>query len=192
MPVFSDVARGLTARARGVESTTLEGTAFTLDLRPVSAEEESNILSRAARLTREAGLEPSVKDLFFQFQYECELVAIAAVDPDSPLDAPRPFFKDAGEVRRGLDRERIVALAEAQYRLQERANPRMTKQLGVDAFFNHVVELAGGEDGDDSPFWALPRSTRESCTRHMARLLFASQMAKSRSGSPSGEPASSS
>lgn len=179
MPVFSKIARGIRARKRGIECTTVDGVPFRCDLRAVTAEEEAQVLEAATRRALAAGAKADEKDLVFQFAYATELVAVACVDEDSPEDAPRPFF-DGGveQVRQHLDRDRVLLLSETQRAWQESVSPRKRK-LSTDEFFGHVISLAAGEEGEDHPFWIWPRSTQESLLRSMARLLLSSQTDKS-------------
>jgi hypothetical protein len=176
MGVFSQIAKGARARKRGVECSTLDGVTFTCDLGLLDAAEEAAAMSAATKRAKDGGSAGDEKDLNFQFAYACEVVARAALDPDSPESAPTRFF-DGGveQVRTYLDRDRILLLSETQRNFQESASPRR-RTLSLDEYVANVMRLAEEEEGSDSPFWTWPRSTQESFLRSLARQHVASAM----------------
>lgn len=180
---FADIAAGTLARRRAVACTTLGGVAFNVDLRVLNALEEAQCLAAACRAAREAGGEPVETDLSYQLAFAVHIVALAAIDPDNQ-DAAVPFFESADQVRSGLDRERILLLAETHRRFQEQASP-VRHELDENDFVAMVAATATAEEGDDLPFEALPRFTRNRFVRSMAVLLLTSQSPKSHSSSDS-------
>lgn len=180
---FSAIAKGMKARKRGVECTTLDGTAFTCDQRVLNAEEEARCLAAACKGARDAGGEPVETDLNYQLAFAAHVVALGCVDPDSPDDAPVAYF-DGGvsQVRENLDRDRILLLAETHRRFQEQASPT-PHELSTEQFVAMVVACAAAEEGEDLPLDRLPRFTRSSFVRSLARMHVILQTDKSSTSS---------
>lgn len=172
------IARGQRARLRDVECTTLGGAPFSCDLRILNAHEEQRVVAAACAASRDAGGTAKEDDLVYQYAFAVEVVALAAVDPASPEDAPSKFFEDANEVRTHLDRERILLLAEQQRRFQERVSPRR-HSLTEEEFVSLVAACATAEEGEDLPFEILPRQSRNLFVRRMALQLSISPPSKS-------------
>lgn len=182
MGLFSQIAKGNRARKRGVPCTTLDGTAFTCDLGVIDARQEAQIIDAASKRATTAGAPPTPGSIVFDFEYSVQLVAMSAVDPESPEDAPALFFDGGAEQIRGaLDRERVLMLAELQRVHQESSSPLM-RSMTFDEMLSRVVTLAAEEEGTADPFWMLPRATQESFVRSMARLLVSLLTDKSASG----------
>ncbi len=173
------VAQGRRARMRGVECTTLDGTPFVVDLRLLSGEEEEAASAAACAKSRELGGTAKDDDLAYQFAFAVEVATRAAVDPESPDDAPERFFSSAAEVRGNLDRERIILLAELQRRFQESVSPRKSAALSDEDFIALVATTAAAEEGEELPFEKLPQRTLRSFVRRMALQLSISAMPRS-------------
>lgn len=180
---FADIVAGTSARKHGVECTTLDGTPFTVDLGVMPAVNEARCLAAACKAAREAGGEARESDLTYQLEFAAQVVAIATLDPDSPA-APVPFFESVEQVRRGLDRDRILLLAEMQRRFQEQVSP-VRHDLSDEEFARMVFADATAKEGDELPFEQLPRSTQKIYVRRMAVLLSLSPEDKSASTSDS-------
>ena len=159
MSKFSQICKGARARKAGVECTTLEGEAFTLDLRLMNAAEEAAVIERASKYAKEHDGEAKETNLVFQFANACEIVAIASVDPESPADAPAPFFDDVKQVREHLDRERILYIAETQRAFQDEVSPRQLR-LTESAYIATLWSFAQEEIDLNNPFFRWPRSTQ--------------------------------
>lgn len=166
---FVDIEKGVLARKRGVECTTLAGKRFLLDLRVLDAEQEAQCVAAACKAARDAGGEPVETDLSYQLAFCKEVVALAAIDHDA--EAAEPFFKSAEEVGKGLDRERILLIAGIHRRFQEQVSP-VKHQLSEDEAIELVHDIATSEEGAAlPPFEDLPRFTQNHFVRFMARLL---------------------
>lgn len=183
MGLFSQIAKGHRARKRDVSCTTLDGTAFTCELGVIDARQEAQIIDAATKRAVAVGAESKPGGTVFDFEYSVQLVAMSALDPESPEDKPALFFDGGAEqIRDSLDRERVLVLAEQQRVHQERTSPHM-RTMNVDEMLSRVVTLAAEEEGTADPFWTLPRTTQESFVRSMARLLVSLLTDKSASGS---------
>ncbi len=186
MAKFTQIEQGTRARLRGVACSTLTGVEFTLDLCVLRGEDEEQAIGAAQRRAKEIGIADSENDINFQFACGVELILRAAVDPESPIDRPEPFFDSAVQIRTSLDRERILYLSEMQREFQERISPRQ-KTLTQGEYYAHVATLAAKEEegagASDHPFWKWPRSTQETFLLTMAGQLANSLPLKSVFGS---------
>lgn len=183
MSRFSDIAAGTLARKRGVECTTLSGAPFTVDLRVMNATDEARCLAAACKAASAAGGQPVESDLNYQLEFAAQVVATSAIDPESP-DAPVAYFDNAAQVRDGLDRDRILLLAETQRRFQELVSP-VRHELSNDEVVAMVMATVTSEEGEELPFERWPRSTQRSWVRTICVLLSNSPEGKSPSTSDS-------
>lgn len=191
MATFSDIAEGFAARKRGVRFTSLTGKECVCDLRVVTGIDDDAILERAAKRASALGQATQRGNPTYDFACACELVALAAIDPDSAEDAPRPFFdKGVAQVRERLDRDRINFLAEQQAQFQATVCP-LKRELTEGEYWRAVSELASLKDGDADPFVQWAPSLRLSFTRTMAAQLTASLLFKSSDTSKSSATVSS-
>lgn len=189
MARFSDVDDGFAARKRGISFTSLGGKPCTCDMRVVTGVDDDGILERAAKHARDRGQKPGTGDPVYDFALACELVALAALDPDSTDDAPKLYF-DGGveQVRKRLDRDRINYLAEQQQEFQASVCP-LKRGLSDEEYWLAVTKASEWKEGDADPFVGWAPSLRLFCMRAMACQLFACLMSKSTGSSTSGEPA---
>lgn len=189
MPKFSAIVEGDRARERGIECTTLGGTPFTVDLRLLDGAEEDAVIKYATAQCKEAGVDAVETSLIWQYHCAIYEVFLACVDPDSPLDSPVQFFDTVAQVRKNLDRERILLLGETQRRFQTRSSPRV-HELSEAKITETIMAAAAVEEGGVLPFERWPRLTLESFTRSTCVRLCASLMAKSGTGSGTAATAS--
>jgi len=123
MAKFKDVAEGQLAR-RAVEFPLPSGRLVTVAVVPLFGESEAEILAAARAYAQAHGVpDPKKGDELYEFGIWVHTVVRGVVDPDSPADAPQPFF-DGGvaqilDPRSGLGREWIALLFEAQQAWQD-------------------------------------------------------------------------
>lgn len=186
MARFRDISLGTQAR-RPVDLTLQNGQTVAVDLRVLNVDEEVAALAGARRYAVERGLpDPKEGDPIYDLGVMAHVMLLAAVDHDSPVDKPVPFFDDAKQAAE-LDRDRLQLLYEAQQVWQEECSPRRLK-MEVGEYAALVFRLAGEEEegGGDAadPFLRrLPRATLVSCMRTMARQLLGSPQPRSLSSS---------
>lgn len=183
MARFSEIVRGPRARRKDVRFTTLTGVDAVCDMRILDGEDEEAVLAAATKAAKAAGAEAAEGNIVFDFVRACEIVARAAVDPDSPADAPAPFFDGVAEVKKHLDRERIYLLFEVQCAYQDEASPRAST-MGVDELVNMLHASALVPEGDELPFERLQPALRRSCMRSLVELALNSDALRSLSSSP--------
>lgn len=189
MAKFSALIKGTRARKRGVECTTLDGSPFVCDLRVINAEEEFQCVSAGCNAAREAGGVPNESDLSYQFAFATQVIALAAIDSESSEESPTSFF-DGGveQVKKYLDRERILLLANIHRLFQEQVSPRV-HHLSPDAYIAKIAEVATTEEGARLPFEDWPRSTLESFAHSTCVQLWISLMPKSPTSSGDADTA---
>lgn len=187
---FRQIAQGTRAR-KSLELSLLQGTPpVTVDLRPLTSAEEIDALARARSLAVEKGLsDPKEGQPVYDLAVMAFVVLLAAVDHDSPKDAPVPFF-DGVEQPLSLDRDALQLLYEAQVVWQEECSPRQM-ELTTGQYAGLVMNLAEGDGSAADPFLrTLPRALLVNCMHIMAKQLLSSPAPKSPSSSgtsPAGE-----
>lgn len=174
---LAQIAKGTRAR-EPLTFTLLDGQTAACDLRVLSGEDDDRILAAAVEHAKKLGGEAKDGDPIFAHALNCETVAVACVDNESPVDKPEPFFASADEVRSALDRDRIIIIAEKQRALQSKTSP-LRKELSKEEYFLTITQLAAAEEGDELPFSNWGRSLLESFTHSMASQFAALAMARS-------------
>jgi len=190
MPKFSDVDEGYAARKRGVTFTSLAGKQCICDLRVVTGEDDDEIMKRAAAHAVSKGQPATPGTPLYDFACACELVAIAAIDPASPDEAPTPYFSSVDQIRKRLDRDRINYLAEQQNEFQASVCP-LKRSLSKDEYFELVTKVAAWKEGTDSPFVGLGPSLVLSFAHTLASQHIALLMSRSPDSPPTSSPESS-
>lgn len=186
MARFSSIARGTLARTP--VTLTFGETRVMVDVRPLLVTEEIEALSLARAHARAKGLDqPKEGEPVYDLAVMAHVVTLAAIDHDSPADAPVPFF-DSVDQALSLDRDRLHLLYESQTEWQQQCSPRQTT-MTPEEYAGLVFALAGGSEGADPFFNRLPRALLVSCMRTMAAQLLSSPTPRSpstSSTSPSG------
>lgn len=190
MAKYSSIEQGNLARKR-IKFHTLHGKEVEADMRPMSGADYEDVVAAAAARAILKGGKAVDGDAVYGFALDCETVARAFVDPDSPLDKPEPFFEDADAVRKALDRDRIFTLAAEHRAFQDSASP-LVRDMTVEQFWEYVVQHAEVPDGE-LPFETWPLYTQRAFVRTTCSRLYLSQLAKSSStsaASPAGSSGS--
>jgi hypothetical protein len=187
MATFGQIAKGKRARKRItfplLAGTSADGAAdarVEVDLVVLTGIEEADVLAKARTFAKERGVDdPRDGQPIYDLAQWVHTLAIACVDPDSPEDAPRPFFEGGAAQILGselLGRDVISYLYEHQQAWQDQVSPR-ARTIGPAELVAHVVEIAASED--PTPFLRLAPVLRWSLHRSMAVALLSSPMLKS-------------
>lgn len=174
MAKFSQVAKGATARKR-VSFTLMDGTAVECAVIPLLVEADAEILAGARKHAMDRGVaDPKDGDPLYEQGIWIHTIVRGCVDPDSPENAPQPFF-DGGAQQilhptLGLDRDRIAFLFEAQQAWQDECSLRPGK-LTAGEFFAELVRHAELPEGAELPFERWRPVLRRSFVRSMAVRL---------------------
>ena len=138
MATFSQIAKGRLAR-KGVElplaGTTLDsstgawvGESARVDVRVLTGTEQLAALERARAKSLAAGVaDPGDGEPIYDLALVVETILLACVDPDSPDDAPRPYFASADEILKSplLTRDHLAFLFESAIAWQDECSPRL-------------------------------------------------------------------
>lgn len=187
---FRQIASGTRAR-KSLELPLIQGAeAVHVDVRPLTTAEDIEALAKARAYAVEQGLpEPKEGQPVYDLAVMAFVLVLAAVDHDSPAEAPAPFFDEVAQPL-SLDRDALQLLYEAQVAWEEECSPRK-KELTPGEYAGLVMRLAEGDGSGDDPFLRkLPRAVLVSCMRTMACQLLGSPLLKSPSSSatsPAGE-----
>jgi hypothetical protein len=143
-----------------------------LGQRALSAWEEKEVIDRALLMFDPKGLsKPDTNDPRYVIAVWAHTLAIACQCMDGE-DKGQPFFADAVEILRELDRDRVSYLYEMQQRIQEDHGMRK-ERMTPDEMMAAVHEIVTKEVGaDDLPFWKWGPSLRASFMHFMASMLF--------------------
>lgn len=188
MAKFKDVAEGQLAR-RAVEFPLPSGRLVTVAVVPLFGESEAEILAAARAYAQAHGVpDPKKGDELYEFGIWVHTVVRGVVDPDSPADAPQPFF-DGGvaqilDPRSGLGREWIALLFEAQQAWQDELAPR-PKEMGAVEFLQHIMTIVEAPPRAELPFFRWRRVLQDSFLRTLCKTLFAPHPDKSPLGATS-------
>lgn len=189
MARFAQIVRGTLARTP--VTLTFGEASVVVDVRPLLVHEEIDALARARAHAQAKGLaDPKEGEPVYDLAVMAHVAVLAAVDHDSPADAPVPFF-DSVDQALSLDRDRLHLLYESQTEWQQQCSPRKTT-MTPEEYAGLVFALAGGSEGADPFFNRLPRALLVSCMRTMAAQLLNSPTPSSpstSSASPSGASA---
>lgn len=155
MAKFSEIAKGVTAR-RSFTFTLPSGTDCTVDLAIILGENDALILRKAKEFAEARDVkDPKPGDPLYELGIWVNTIALGVVDPDSPIDAPQPFF-DGGvpqilDEKTGLGREWIALLFQAQQAWQDHLAPR-PKEMGPNEFLAHIIQIAEAPSDAELPF----------------------------------------
>jgi hypothetical protein len=186
---FRDIARGARAR-RTVEFPIATGEPVKVAVGVLldGADEEIDRLSREH--AKKLGVEdPKPGNSIYDRAADRFTLLLSCTDPESPDEAPVPFFASEEEIREGLDRDRIAYLVTAQAVWQDQCSPRQLK-LTTDEFISKVVEVATSPD--DRPFYLMRPGLQWIFMRTLAGQCMNSPELKSLSGLGSGTSSNSS
>lgn len=166
MAKFSQIVKGTRARRRvllplgdapamvpaltsdGASVVEVSPDAVPVDLRPLTSGEQAEVLSRAAADAKARGVtDPRDGNPIYDLAEMEHTLALACLDPDSPADAPRPFFDGGVEQIRSspdLGRDRIAFLFAHFQQFQDECSPSLRK---VDpAQMVASLDILGGDD----------------------------------------------
>lgn len=178
MSRFRQIVRGIAARHK-VELPLPGGGSDVVAVRPLNDIDDSRIDDAALEYAKEHGVsEDHAKpgNGIYDRAHALHTLLIACSDPDSPDEAPVPYFESIAEIQAGLDRDRIAILLAAQQIHQERCSPRALTMSGDDVFVT-MFELATSED--ERPFVRLQPGMQWILLRTLAALVLNSQELKS-------------
>lgn len=189
MAKFAAIEKGTLARKRGVVFTDLSGQEWTCDLRVLSGTDDREILRDAAEEAVAQKREAKGGEPVYDFALDVETLLRAAVDADSPDNAPTPFFKSANQIRDSLDRDRIHYLVTLQRVWQEEHSP-LQHDMNDAQFASKIVEIVTSTEGDGGPFERLALRSLYRFTRALAVQFVSLQMRRSSSTSTTSESGS--
>jgi hypothetical protein len=142
--------------------------------------EEAAVLAKARGFAKERGVDdPRDGNPIYDLGQWVHTLAVACIDPESPEEAPRPFFEGGADqilASELLGRDVIAYLYEHQQSWQDEVSPR-ARTIGAAELVAHVVEVASTED--PTPFLRLVPALRWSLHRSMALALLTSPTLKS-------------
>jgi hypothetical protein len=180
MGKFADIASGEVPRRRDVKFTTLRGAETSCDLVVLDGALYEECLRRATAKAIEAKVPAAEGSALFEFARACEIVALAAMDPEKPTER---FFASVDEVKRGLDDERILMLFREHEILQDEHSPRKGKAT-VEELMGMVYDHALKEDEESLPFERYRPVLQRTFVRFLVDLHLTSSASKSLSTSP--------
>jgi hypothetical protein len=188
MARFSEISRG--TLARHVEELPMaNGNVERVAVRPLLDCDDDEIETNALAYAKARGaVDPKAGNPLYDRGIALHTLLIACSDPDSPDDAPRPFFDSVEQIQRGLDRDRIAWLIAAQQVWEDKCSPRQLS-MTANEFIAHVMEVAVSED--ERPFLRLRPGLQWILLRTLARQHVASLEPSLLSGSDSGSTSSS-
>lgn len=190
MAKFSDIAQGAFAR-RSLTFMLPSGVSCTVDLGLVLGDAEAAILRDARAFAMERGvLDPKNGDPLYELGVWVHTIARGVLDPESPPDAPRPFF-DGGvaqilDERTGLGREWISLLFEAQQAWQDELAPR-PKEMGAQEYFLSLLQIAEAPPKAELPFFRWRRVLQDSFLRTCCGMLVGRHLSKLQPTAPSSD-----
>jgi hypothetical protein len=179
MPRFRDIARGTRGR-HPVDLPLASGEVTNVAVRALLDDEDEEIDRLAREHAKKLGVEdPKPGNTLYDRAFARFTILLSYSDPESPDEAPVPFFSSEEEIRLGLDRDRIAYLFEAQQIWQDRCAPQQLTLTG-DEFVAKVVEVATSED--ERPFLRMRPGLRWIFMRTTAAQCMSSLELKSHSG----------
>jgi len=187
MAKFRDVAAG--AQARKLFDFPLpSGTTVPVALVPLFGESEAEVFRDARLFAIERGLpDPKKGDELYELGLWVATIVRGVVDPDSPQDAPVPFFDSVAQImdpRKGLGREWIALLFEAQQAWQDEISPR-PKAMGAVEYFQAIAEIVEAPPHAEIPFFRWRRGLQASFLRTLCATFYEVHLGRSTPGAPS-------
>lgn len=197
MAKFSQIAKGAAAR-HPVTFPLLSGQEVTCAVVPLIGEAEADVLTGARAFAVSRGVaDPKAGEPIYELGLWIHTLVRGCVDADSPEDKPEPFFdgKDADgkalpdggvqqilDPRRGLDRDRIALLFQAQQAWQDECAPG-PKTLDPAQYLAEVYRHAGVPEGLALPLEEWRHAMRRSFMRSTCKALVDALQLKSLFGS---------
>lgn len=190
MAKFGDIKKGTLAR-RVVELPLVGGGVTTVAVVPLMPETEAEILRDAKAYAKAYGVEdPKDGDPHYALGIQIHTIAKACVDPDSPENAPEPFFEGGvsqiTDRTHGLIRQQIALLYEAQCAWQDELSPG-PKGRDPGLYFAVLMQAREAPDPATLPFFSWPRARQADLLRFTADLLSSLLISKSDGGPSSAE-----
>jgi len=163
---FADIALGTSAR-KVVDLPLPNGTSDRVAVRVFNDIDDSRVDDAALAYAKDHGVAEELakpEHPIYDRGHALNTLLLGCSDPDSPDDAPVPYFASVTEIQAGLDRDRIAILLAAQAIHQEQCSSRKLTMAG-DEVFATLLDVATSEDA--RPFlrlhpgyaWILLRST---------------------------------
>jgi hypothetical protein len=134
-----------------------EGRSVEIALRPLASGEQAEILRLARADAVAGGIEsPRNGDPLYDLAEMEHTLLLCCVDPDSPQDAPRPFFASIGEIRSSPDlgHDRIAYLFEQFQQFQDECSPQR-RHVDLEEMMVAMLELGGEDEGSARRFFEL-------------------------------------
>jgi hypothetical protein len=173
---FSEIAKGTLAR-HVVELPLANGVVTKVAVRPLLDWDDNEIDAQALVFARKHGVEdPKPGQPIYERAVALYTLLLACSDPDSPDNAPVPFFDSVEQIQKGVDRDRIAWLMGAQQVWEDRCSPRQLK-MTPDEFIHKVGEVALTESED--PFLGMRPGMQWDFTRTLCGLFMSSPELKS-------------
>lgn len=185
MPTFGQLRQGTAAR-EPAQLRLVTGEDVRVDLRLLAPLETIGVLSAAAVRARASNTEAEDGQPVYDLAVAAHTLALAAVDPESPEQDPRPFFDSADQMLGSplLTTDAILHLFEQYEHFVDRMAlaPAQLDEAGMRALIESCAE------GDLLPFSRLRPGTQWSFVRFLAAAQRSALRAKlpSTSGSESG------
>lgn len=178
MSRFRDIVRG--ARARETLTLQIHDAETRLDLRVLSTDEESDVISRArARAIAKGLVDPKAGEPLYDIAIMSETVFSAS----RVVGGEDPFFDTVADVT-SLDRDTIQYIYQAHSLFTDRCSPRLMK-MSPEEFVAGIAVLAGEDSESIRFFERLGSGMQWIYTRTLARQAVISQTLRSESGSTS-------
>jgi hypothetical protein len=176
---FADIKKGQGAR-RDVDLTLADGQVVRAAVRVLLPEDDDTIETQALAYAKERGVEsPAPGDPIFRRGVALHTLLLACIDPESPDEAPAPFFDSVEQIESALDRDRIARLYAAQIAHQHRCSPRGL-HIGSNEAVRELFEAATPED--ERPFVRLRHGLQRTFKRRTASLPSTSRARRSATG----------
>jgi len=149
----------------------------------VLTDEEDDVLAQARAYAISKGIaDPKPNEPIYDLAVMRYTLLYGCVDPDSPEDAPTPFFDSVEQIRKNMSRDEIVHLYAQHEFWQDEVAPRAKTFESEDHFYAWVVKTAESESPSDF-FESIGPALLWRSVRTMARQLILSLADKSQPGS---------
>lgn len=176
-----DIVLGTPKRTPPISVTAIDGASkleFALTLLPSTASAE--IIKGAREYARARGVaDPKPEDVLFLRGKWAHTILLAAVDPDSPLQSPEPYFDSVERVEAYLDDAAQVYIVQAQKDFQDEHAPLgegLTPEQFQRAQYACIDEIRRGGD-PELPFSSMGlRMLRSFSTQAVWALLLHAEM----------------
>jgi hypothetical protein len=116
----------------------------------LTGDEDDEVLAQArAHAVKRGVAEPKPDEPIFDLAIMVHTLLLGCVDPDSPPDAPVPFFESADQIRKHLSREQIVHLHSQHEFFQDECSPRAKRFESENHYYAWVIKTAESESPSD-------------------------------------------